>query len=39
MLHGLGASLVKLQAAFQPEGGAYNGHGHHHGGSGQHETR
>jgi len=39
MLHGLGASLVNLQAAFQPEGGAYNGHGHHHGGSAQHETR
>jgi hypothetical protein len=21
---------VKVQAAFQPEGGAYSGHGHHH---------
>jgi len=34
MLRGFGATLVKLQAAFQPEGGAYGGrqHGdHHHG--------
>jgi urease accessory protein len=30
MLHGLGADLVKVQAPFQPEGGAYSGHGHHH---------
>jgi urease accessory protein len=30
MLLGFGADLVKLQAPFQPEGGAYGGHGHHH---------
>ena len=30
MLHGLGAELVKVRAPFQPEGGAYGGHGHHH---------
>src|ERR1700732_929431 len=30
MLHGLGAELVKVQAPFQPEGGAYSGHGHCH---------
>jgi urease accessory protein len=30
MLFGFGADLVKLQAPFQPEGGAYGGHGHHH---------
>jgi urease accessory protein len=30
MLLGLGADLVKLQAPFKPEGGAYDGHGHHH---------
>lgn len=29
MLQALGADLVKVQAPFQPEGGAY-GHGHHH---------
>jgi urease accessory protein len=29
MLRGFGANLLKVQAAFQPEGGAY-GHGHHH---------
>ena len=32
MLHGFGAELTKVQAPFQPEGGAYgNGGGHHHG--------
>ena len=31
MLHGFGADLVKAQSPFQPEGGAYNCHGHHHG--------
>jgi urease accessory protein len=31
MLYGLGADLVRVQAAFQPEGGAYGGHAHHHG--------
>jgi urease accessory protein len=30
MLHGFGADLVKLHVPFQPEGGAYSGHGHHH---------
>ena len=30
MLDGFGAELVKVQAAFQPEGGAYGGNGHHH---------
>ena len=28
MLHELGADLVKVQAPFQPEGGAYSSHGH-----------
>ena len=38
MLLGFGAELAKVQAPFQPEGGAYgNGHGHHHGdGDGEH---
>ena len=41
MLRGFGATIVKLQAAFQPEGGAYSGHGHgnHHGTSDHHEER
>jgi len=30
MLLGLGADLVMVQAPFQPEGGAYSGHGHSH---------
>jgi urease accessory protein len=30
MLRGFGADLVKVQVAFQPEGGAYGGNGHHH---------
>ena len=30
MLHGFGAELVKVRAPFQPEGGAYGGHRHHH---------
>jgi len=30
MLGGFGANLVKVHAAFQPEGGAYGGHGHLH---------
>jgi urease accessory protein len=30
MLHGFGANLVKIQVPFQPEGGAYGSHGHHH---------
>ena len=28
MLHGFGADLITVQAPFQPEGGAYSGHGH-----------
>jgi urease accessory protein len=30
MLHGFGAEVLKVRAPFQPEGGAYGGHGHHH---------
>jgi urease accessory protein len=30
MLYGFGAELTKVQAPFQPEGGAYSDHGHHH---------
>jgi urease accessory protein len=30
MLHGFGADLAKIQVPFQPEGGAYGGHGHDH---------
>ena len=30
MLHRSGAELLKLQAPFQPEGGAYGGDGHYH---------
>src|SRR6201993_697623 len=30
MLRGFGADLVKVQAPFQPEGGAYRGHHHSH---------
>jgi urease accessory protein len=30
MLHGFGAELMKVQAPFQPEGGAYGGHDHNH---------
>jgi len=30
MLRGFGADLAQVHAAFQPEGGAYGGHGHHH---------
>jgi urease accessory protein len=29
MLHRFGAEVVKMQAPFQPEGGAYSGDGHH----------
>ena len=38
MLQGYGAELAKVQAPFQPEGGAYgNVHGHNHGhGEGEH---
>jgi urease accessory protein len=30
LLRGFGADLVKAHAPFQPEGGAYRGHGHRH---------
>ena len=30
MLESLGASLVKMRAPFQPEGGAYSSHGERH---------
>jgi urease accessory protein len=30
MLRGFGADLVNVVAPFQPEGGAYGGHGHNH---------
>src|SRR5712691_6460060 len=30
MLRGFGAHLAKVRAPFQPEGGAYDGRGHHH---------
>jgi urease accessory protein len=30
MLYGFGAELTKVQAPFQPEGGAYGDHGHQH---------
>jgi urease accessory protein len=30
MLRGFGAELMKVQVPFQPEGGAYSDHGHHH---------
>ncbi len=36
MLHGFGAELVKLQAPFQPEGGAYSDNSHRHDDSEQH---
>jgi urease accessory protein len=35
MLHGFGANLVKVQAPFQPEGGAYGSH-HDDDGDGEH---
>jgi urease accessory protein len=30
MLHGFGATLINVEAPFQPEGGAYSNHRHHH---------
>lgn len=38
MLRGFGAELFKIEAPFQPEGGAYGGsqHGHHHHGEDGH---
>ena len=38
MLKGFGAALLKVQAPFQPEGGAYGGH-HDHDGDGHHHER
>ena len=35
MLRGFGVEIAQVQAAFQPEGGAY-GHGHHHKHHGDH---
>lgn len=31
MLEGLGAMVEDIEAPFDPEGGAYDGHHHHHG--------
>jgi urease accessory protein len=41
MLHGFGADLARVQVPFQPEGGAYTGHGHHraHREDGHHHER
>src|SRR5258708_30818542 len=36
MLRSLGADLVKVEAPFQPEGGAYRGHDHNHEDRGHH---
>jgi urease accessory protein len=36
MLRSFGADLVKMQAPFQPEGGAYSGHDHNHEDDGHH---
>jgi len=36
MLRGFGAELLKVRVAFQPEGGAYGGHGHGHDEEGHH---
>ena len=36
MLHGFGANLVKMEAPFQPEGGAYGSHHHDDGDGGHH---
>lgn len=36
MLHGFGAELVKAEAPFQPEGGAYGSHSHNHQTDGEH---
>lgn len=37
MLHGFGANLVKVQAPFQPEGGAYDQHRHEDREAGHHD--
>jgi urease accessory protein len=41
LLHGFGADLVKVETPFQPEGGAYDGHGNHqyHDDHGGHDSR
>lgn len=36
LLEGLGAALHRIEAVFEPEGGAYAGHGHSHGHSHDH---
>jgi urease accessory protein len=36
MLRGFGADLLRVEAPFQPEGGAYGGHDHVHGVGGHH---
>jgi urease accessory protein len=36
MLRSFGADLVKVEAPFQPEGGAYSGHDHNHKDRGHH---
>jgi len=36
MLRSFGADLVKVEAPFQPEGGAYSGHDHNHEDRGHH---
>lgn len=38
MLHGFGAELVKVQAPFQPEGGAYGDKSHRHDDRGHHHV-
>jgi len=39
MLRGFGAELTRAQVPFQPEGGAYSEHGHHHNSDGQEHHR
>jgi urease accessory protein len=38
MLHGFGADLTKLQAPFQPEGGAYSGRANNQGSNRDHDV-
>jgi urease accessory protein len=39
MLRGFGAELTRAQVPFQPEGGAYSEHGHHHDSDGEEHHR
>jgi urease accessory protein len=39
MLRGFGAELTRAQGPFQPEGGAYSGHGDHHDSDGREHHR